>query len=849
MLLLLSPVISFAATYYVSPAGSDTTGNGTRVNPWRTPYYGCTHMVGGDSLILMDGTYSYISGGARTWSNQIRPPSGPDANHYTIVKAENDWKAIIDFNGEGVDVTGGDAAIAIWGAGGTARYIQVEGIKIINTFSALTTSDCQYIKIKRIAHISSAGSGSDTSGYGEPFVIQRGSDHVLLEDSWTSGCIRYGVLVIGDNNDLYADTTNIIIRRVVVRMDYKTTGQPKACFAAYGGDDSQYSSVNNILFQNCIAIDWNPASPGMADVYGGFYAPKFTKSVAYQGCIALNLNAAGGCNGFYTLDNYRQNVGPNTLTDCIAWDVDGMGIYWDEGGDAGTRAVIATANHCTLGDLDSGSYFAWDRATDEGGWITSTIKNSIIDTAGLGSRGIDVQDYNSYNITSTPSGSTHTITSDNGLLYLPRIETNSFCYGTGEGGTNRGATILYRYGLDGTLWGETGYNTLTVDNLWPYPYEDNIRSDFRTTNNPTGLALPTTNNVTRGFCADGQTLTKYIWEYLGNTIPSEIYAGGVLNISTSSIANGTRNVVYAQTLAASGGTAPYIWSIASGSLPTGLSLNSSTGVISGTPTLEGAFSFGVLVTDSATAIDTQSLSITISAPDITAPVISSVTSSGVTNTAATVTWTTNEASSSQVEYGTSAAYGSQTTLDSNMDTSHSVNITGLNVSTTYHYRVLSSDAAVNQSVSGDYTFTTTVAPSTYTAIAVGDTWKYFKGITNPGTSWAGVSFNDALWLEGATGIGYGDSDDVTILLDMQNSYASVYARKTFNLNNASTVTGLVLTIDYDDGFVAYINGIEVIRSYISGIPAYNTLASTSNHEAGIPENFDLSSYLNLLRWQ
>ncbi|TSC95716.1 MAG: cell surface protein [Parcubacteria group bacterium Athens1014_10] len=527
-ILVLPRGFAAAATYYVSPSGNNTTGNGTRVNPWQTPYYGCTHMSGGDTLILMDGTYSYISGGARTWSNQIRPPSGPDANHYTIVKAENDWQAIINFAGEGADMTGGDAAIAIWGGwGGTARYIQVEGIKVINTTGALTTSDCQYIKIKRIAHISSPGNGADNSGYGEPYLIMRGSDHVLLEDSWTSGCIRYGVLVVGDNDDPYADTTNIIIRRVVVRMDYKAPGQPKACFAAYGGNDTGLSSVDNILFQNDICIDWNPASPGMTEVYGGFYNPKFTKSVKYQGCIALNLKPAGGMHAaFYTLDNYYQNIGPSILENCVAWDCDGRAIYWNRGGAVGIRSVTATANQCTFGNLRIASPYAYVNdgySPTSAGWIISTLSNSIIDSANATNiTYFDSEKYNSYNIISPPSGATNAITTDNRLLYITRVENGSTCKGTGEGGVDRGATIQYRYGVDGTLWGETGYNTLTSTNLWPYPYEDNIRLDFRMTNNPTGTALPTTNNATRGFCADGQTLTKYIWEYLGNPCPFDI---------------------------------------------------------------------------------------------------------------------------------------------------------------------------------------------------------------------------------------------------------------------------------------------------------------------------------------
>src|SRR5439155_22794040 len=100
--------------------------------------------------------------------------------------------------------------------------------------------------------------------------------------------------------------------------------------------------------------------------------------------------------------------------------------------------------------------------------------------------------------------------------------------------------------------------------------------------------------------------------------------------------------------------------------------------------------------------------VTTAAPaDTTPPVISGISSSGITSSAAGVTWTTNEASDTQVEYGTTTAYGSTTTLNTALVTSHSASLSSLTASTTYHYRVKSRDAAGNLAVSGDFTFTTT----------------------------------------------------------------------------------------------------------------------------------------------
>ena len=96
--------------------------------------------------------------------------------------------------------------------------------------------------------------------------------------------------------------------------------------------------------------------------------------------------------------------------------------------------------------------------------------------------------------------------------------------------------------------------------------------------------------------------------------------------------------------------------------------------------------------------------------DVTPPVITNVASSGITTTTATITWTTDEASNSVVEYGTTTSYGS-TVTNASLVTSHSVPLSGLTANTLYHYRVKSTDAASNTATSGDFTFTTSpVAP-------------------------------------------------------------------------------------------------------------------------------------------
>src|ERR1019366_2289352 len=86
-----------------------------------------------------------------------------------------------------------------------------------------------------------------------------------------------------------------------------------------------------------------------------------------------------------------------------------------------------------------------------------------------------------------------------------------------------------------------------------------------------------------------------------------------LGITTSTLPAGTVGVAYSQALGASGGSPPYSWSVASGSLPAGLSL-AAGGTISGTPGTAGSSRFTVRVTDSASVSATAALSLTINPP-------------------------------------------------------------------------------------------------------------------------------------------------------------------------------------------------------------------------------------------
>ena len=94
-------------------------------------------------------------------------------------------------------------------------------------------------------------------------------------------------------------------------------------------------------------------------------------------------------------------------------------------------------------------------------------------------------------------------------------------------------------------------------------------------------------------------------------------------------------------------------------------------------------------------------------------------------------------------------------------------------------------------------------------------WDYLAG-SHPPEKWTAIAFipSDAGgWKSGTVGIGYGDSDDVTELKDMEKKYTVVYARSEFELppGEKEKIGELGLAISYDDAFIAYLNGHEVLR--------------------------------------
>ena len=126
------------------------------------------------------------------------------------------------------------------------------------------------------------------------------------------------------------------------------------------------------------------------------------------------------------------------------------------------------------------------------------------------------------------------------------------------------------------------------------------------------------------------------------------------------------------------------------------------------------------------------------------------------------------------------------------------------------------------------------------------TYKYFVGTTEPDANWKTLEFDDSSWPQGYGSIGYGDNDDSTVI----TAAPSVYIRYHLRLNSDyKHYEGIVIYPDFDDGFIAYLNNVEIFRVNIASSVENPTHLQTTNrsHEAqslltGGPQLYNMPGY-------
>ncbi|MEN0051354.1 MAG: CotH kinase family protein, partial [Bacteroidota bacterium] len=110
-----------------------------------------------------------------------------------------------------------------------------------------------------------------------------------------------------------------------------------------------------------------------------------------------------------------------------------------------------------------------------------------------------------------------------------------------------------------------------------------------------------------------------------------------------------------------------------------------------------------------------------------------------------------------------------------------------------------------------------------TVVFAEDEWHYFVGTNEPPTNWNRTDFDASIWRKGQGGFGYGDDDDNTIITNT----LSVYLTKKFTMISIENIDKLILDSDFDDGFVAYLNGQELTRANLGEFGEPTTFDQTT----------------------
>ncbi|MEJ2568770.1 MAG: hypothetical protein P8Z50_07890, partial [candidate division WOR-3 bacterium] len=333
---------------------------GTDDLPWLTFEYAFAHMSGGDTLYIKDGTYT---------QEIINPPAGT-SNAYTIIKAVDNGRVLID----GSDMEEWHATLTIGGS--ESQYIIIEGLKFCANPNRPNIEPCQivaganHIKVFRCAFYNATADRNCA-------VLDIGPDvhDILIEECWTWGTGRYKVINY--------QSQRVIFRRCVSRHDYyniygEEVDNQTATFTMYDATD--------FLLQNCIAINsGNPDQTLTGTFYGGIWLENNddrNTSGKIQGCILLDLDGLSAIRD-------PKIIGERIIENTVVWD--SRGGYNAHSYFPSTNPTTLV-NHCTFGNI-FGSYgdesFAWGVGTEAELSIDAVTQNSIITSA----RSYGIADY------------------------------------------------------------------------------------------------------------------------------------------------------------------------------------------------------------------------------------------------------------------------------------------------------------------------------------------------------------------------------------------------------------------------------------------------------------------------
>ncbi|MGD0501006.1 MAG: M36 family metallopeptidase, partial [Bryobacteraceae bacterium] len=394
----------------------------------------------------------------------------------------------------------------------------------------------------------------------------------------------YGVAVDGAGNLYIADAGNNRVRKV--SPDWTITTVAGSTFNGFWGDGGQATSAE-LDYPHGVAVDR----------YGNLYIADSSNN-----CVRL--------------------VAPNGIITTVA----GTGVAGSQG-DSG-QATVAQLNYPAGVALDgSGNLYIADennhrvRKVQPNGIITTVAGMGVPGYSGDGGPAAGAQ--LSYPTGVALDGSGNLYIADAGNNRVRKVAPNGTIttvagstsrYGSGgysgDGGPATNAQLSVPYGVavddQGNVYiSDSGNSVLRKVSLGGIITTVGINTGeggaAAQLISPTGVAVAANGNI---YVADGGVYVLLIYSTAG--APPSV-------VTTSPLPQSVVGAAYSQTFSASGGSSPYVWSVASGAIPFGLAL-AGDGTLSGTPTTAGTFTFTIRVEDRAAAAATATFALTIALP-------------------------------------------------------------------------------------------------------------------------------------------------------------------------------------------------------------------------------------------
>lgn len=478
-------------TLYVSTTGSNSN-SGTQGSPFLTIGYALSQLSGGGLILVADGTYD----GADDWisDEQVAIPSGT-SSQFTVIRAINVGRARIRMTSAPSAYTDGPINIQ----SGTS-YVWIDGFVVEKTYQpAGTESDNgpyvaylggTHCKLTRCFVIASAqGRYSSAIVYTDGYSSSHNSYNVV-EDCHCFGSFRYAIY--GGSGGPDNTCGKSVVRRCTVFTPwYGSLGDPSAQFCFYGSSNTAYNHdsggtnatiIGDCLFANC----WGISSPNAYNtpnncVWGTWYSPKNVKNVTHIGCGSVNCGSTWGA---FASDCFGTTANALTYDSCMVINHDylnSVSEYYPgnpRGFFNGTGGSSINVTNCVGDGLTSSNWIPVSRVNTSGNNFTGNLTTPI----------------------------------HNGTSYINKA--------------------IYAIGEIGQEYGVTGYNQVTTNRIFPFPYQSIIKEIYAETKTRGTYDVPTSistsPNPLSGYALDGvtqQNMSDYLLESLGNQVNlTEVYA-------------------------------------------------------------------------------------------------------------------------------------------------------------------------------------------------------------------------------------------------------------------------------------------------------------------------------------